>query len=84
MAYVYPHRKPEEQTELEDEELKAAVMEHDDKRSEEVDGSNIKVCWCLKIYNFSLLKKSDFTILIISNMIFHLGVYTVFGFTVVG
>ena len=38
---------------------------------------------CSKIYNLSLLKKPEFSLLILSNMIFHLGVYTVFGFTMV-
>ena len=40
-------------------------------------------CSFNKVYNFGLLKKPEFFVLVVSNMIFHFGVYTVFSFTAV-
>ena len=58
-------------------------QEGENAPNENSSSCNFFNCSFSQIYNLSLLKKPEFSILVTSNMIFHFGVYTVFGFTVV-
>ena len=92
-AYSVPPKSNTEEQELEegnplqDEECNArrqcnTLQEENANDPKEADATST-CCSFNKVYNFGLLKKPEFFVLVVSNMIFHFGVYTVFSFTAV-